>query len=76
MLTLLTLLAAIVAPGGGGLLGLLLTVAIVCVIIWAVYALLQWAGIAIPRPVQIILIALCCCVAIYWLFKFAAQLMG
>jgi hypothetical protein len=58
-----------------GLLGILLTVAIVCIVVWAVYALLQWAGIAIPRPIQIILIALCCIIAIYWLFKIAAQLM-
>lgn len=72
MNTLLILGALVVA---GGLLGLLLKVAIVCVIVWAVYALLQWAGIAIPRPVQIILIALVCIVCIYWLFEIAGALL-
>lgn len=64
----LLLLSAIVLAGGG-LVGLLLKVAIACVVIWAIYALLQWAGIVIPRPVQIILIALVCIVMIYWLFE-------
>lgn len=53
----------------GGLLGLLLKVAVCCVVIWAIYALLQWAGITIPRPVQIIIIALVCILIIYWLFQ-------
>jgi hypothetical protein len=56
-------------------LGLLLKVAIACVIIWAVYALLQWAGIAIPRPVQIIFIALVCILIIYWLFEIFGALL-
>ena len=55
----------------GSLLGLLLEVAIACVVIWAIYALLQWAGIPIPRPIQIILIALVCIIVIIWLFKLA-----
>jgi O-antigen ligase len=53
----------------GGLLGLLLKVAIVCVVVWAIWQLLAWAGITIPRPVQIILIALLCILLIYWLFQ-------
>ena len=53
----------------GGLVGLLVKVAIACVIIWAIYALLQWAGISIPRPIQIILIALACILVIYWLYE-------
>ena len=53
----------------GGLLGLLLKVAIACVIIWAIYALLQWAGITIPPPIRIIFIALACILVIYWLFE-------
>ncbi len=60
---------------GGGLLGLLLKVAIACVIIWAIYALLQWAGITIPRPIQIILIALICILVIYWLFEIFGSLL-
>jgi hypothetical protein len=59
----------------GSLLQLLLEVAIACVVIWAIYALLQWAGITIPRPIQIILIALVCIIVIVWLFKLAGVLM-
>ena len=51
--------------------GLLQKVAIACIVIWAIWALLLWAGIAIPRPVQIILIALVCIVVIVWLFQIA-----
>lgn len=65
-------IAALVAEGG--LIGLLLKVAIACVVIWAIYALLQWAGITIPRPVQIILIALACILIIYWLFAIFGML--
>jgi len=66
--------ALLVAIAVSGLLGLLLKVAIVCVVIWAIYALLAWAGITIPRPIQIILIALFCIIVIYWLFEIFGQL--
>jgi hypothetical protein len=65
------LLAAAVLVGGSGLLAILLKIAILCVVIWAVFALLAWAGITIPQPVRIILIALACIVAIIWLFQLA-----
>lgn len=68
-MTVLTL-AAIVF-GGGSLLGLLLQVCILCIVVWAIYALLQWAGITIPRPIQIILIALICIIVVVWLFRVA-----
>ncbi len=66
MITLLTL-AAITFPSG--VIGLLFKIAIICVVVWGIYALLQWAGIAIPRPVQIILICVICIILIYWLFE-------
>lgn len=66
---------AVVTTNGGGLLGILLEFAIACIVIWAIYALLQWAGITIPRPVQIVLIALICIIAIIWLFRVAGQFM-
>ncbi len=66
-MSLLIAAAALAFPGGA--LGLLFKVAIACVIIWAIYALLQWAGVTIPRPVQIIFIALACILVIYWLFE-------
>ena len=59
----------------GGMVGLLMKVAIACVVIWAIWALLQWAGITIPRPVQIIFIALVCILIIYWLFEIFGSLL-
>jgi hypothetical protein len=55
------LLALVMSPA----IALLVKVAIVCVILWAIWALLAWAGVTIPRPVQIILIAIGCIVGIY-----------
>lgn len=66
-LALTTLLAAF--PGTDSLLGLLLLVAIACVVIWGIYALLQWAGIQIPPPVRIIFICLVSIVLIVLLFR-------
>jgi uncharacterized RDD family membrane protein YckC len=57
-----------------GLLGILLKVAIACVVIWAIFALLAWAGVTIPPPVRIILIALGCILLIYWLFEIFGSL--
>ncbi len=65
----MTLLLLTIALGGHSLIGLLFTVAVACIVIWAIYALLQWAGITIPRPIQIIIIALFCILVIYWLFQ-------
>lgn len=65
-------IAAMAFPAGA--LGLLFKVAIACVIIWAIYALLQWAGVTIPRPIQIVFIALACILVIYWLFELFGML--
>lgn len=67
MHSLTLLLGAVVVAGS--LVGLLLKVAILAVVIWAVVALLRWAGITIPEPVRIILIALVCIALIYFLFE-------
>lgn len=61
-------LAAIVI-GGGGLLSVLLQIVILCIVIWAVYALLQWAGVTIPRPLQILFTAIFLIIVIIWLFQ-------
>jgi hypothetical membrane protein len=66
MQTLLFLSAVLVS---GGLVGLLLKIAILCVVVWAIFALLKWAGVTIPEPIRIILIALFCILAIYWIFE-------
>lgn len=58
-----------------GLVGLLFKVAIACVVLWAIYALLQWAGITIPQPVWIIITALVCILLIYWVFQIFGALM-
>ena len=68
-------MTVIAAVETSGLIGLLLKVAIACVIIWAIWALLQWAGVTIPRPVQIIFIALACILIIYWLFQIFGALL-
>lgn len=39
------------------MLSLLIWVAIACVVIWAIIALVRWSGIPIPQPVWIILTA-------------------
>ena len=66
MIALLSLLAV---ESAGGLVGLLLYVAIACIVIWAIWALINWTGVSIPEPVRIIAIALLCIVAIVLLFR-------
>ena len=46
-----------VIPSSGGLIGLLVWVAIACIVAWAIIALIKWSGIPIPQPVWIILTA-------------------
>jgi len=55
MNSLLAVLA--VLPGTGSLIGLLVWVAIACIVAWAIIALIKWSGIPIPQPVWIILTA-------------------
>ncbi len=38
--------------------GLLVTVAIIAIVAWAIFALVKWSGIPIPQPVWIVLAAL------------------
>lgn len=47
-----------VLPAASSLVGLLIWVAILAVVVWAVIALVRWAGIPIPQPVVILLTAL------------------
>lgn len=61
--------------GGGGLIQLLVTVAIACVVIWAIIALVKWTGIVIPQPVWIILTAFICIAAIVLIARFFGLLM-
>lgn len=41
----------------GSLIQLLIWVAVACIVVWAIIALVKWSGIAIPQPVWIIFIA-------------------
>lgn len=41
----------------GGLIGLLVWVAIACIVGWAIILLIKWSGVPIPQPVWIILTA-------------------
>lgn len=52
-----TLLLLAVLPSTGSLLSLLIWVAIACVVVWAIIALIKWSGVPIPQPVWIILTA-------------------
>lgn len=54
---LLPILASAIAPTSA--VGIIVTVAIACVVIWAVVALIKSTGIAIPQPVWIVFVALC-----------------
>lgn len=67
----LILLAEFAVPSANSLIGLLFTVAIICVVVWAIVALVRWAfpTFRLPEPVRIILIALACIVAIIFLFR-------
>lgn len=49
-----------VLPSAGALISLLIWVAIACVVVWAIIALVRWSGIPIPQPVWIILTAFVC----------------
>lgn len=51
----LTSILAVVSSGS--LVGLLVWVAIACIVAWAIIALVKWSGIPIPQPVWIILTA-------------------
>lgn len=68
-MNILSLISLAVIPSTGSLLGLLRWVAIAAIVIWAIYALLQWAGVSIPPPVRIIFIALVCIFLIIFLFR-------
>lgn len=41
----------------GSMIGLLVWVAIACIVAWAIIALVKWSGIPIPQPVWILLAA-------------------
>lgn len=68
-------LAAYVPPSTDSLLGLLQVIAIICVIAWAIYALLQATGWVIPAFVRIIFIALISIVMIVLMFRMVGFLM-
>jgi len=56
----LSLLAVGALGSTGGLVGLLVYVAIAAVVVWGIIALVKWSGIVIPQPVYIILVCLAC----------------
>lgn len=74
MITTTLLLAAVVFPGGW--LGLLLKIAIVCVLAWGARELIAWSGWTIPRPIEIVVICLILIVILYWIFELAGMAIG
>lgn len=69
----MTILFAVLA---GGWIGLLVDIAIVCVIFWVIWALIQWWGVTVPRPVMIFLQAIAAIVLIILVAKLAMMLVG
>jgi hypothetical protein len=61
------LLLSIAFPTGP--LGLLFKIAIACVIVWGIYAIIKWLGWPIIEPVRIIFIVIVSIVILYWLFE-------
>lgn len=54
-MNMLALLALV--PSTSSLVGLLVWIAIACIVAWAIIALIKWSGIPIPQPVWVILTA-------------------
>lgn len=52
-----TLALLAVLPSTGSMLSLLIWVAVACIVVWAIIALVRWSGMPIPQPVWIILTA-------------------
>lgn len=72
-LSLLALLAEV--PSTSSMIGLLVWVAIACVVIWGIIALVKWSGITIPQPVWIIFTCFACIALILLIAKFFGLLM-
>jgi hypothetical protein len=52
-----SLLASLAVVSSGGLIQILVYVAIAAIVIWAVIALVKWSGLPIPQPVIIVFTA-------------------
>jgi hypothetical protein len=74
-MNLVPILAAYQPPSTGSLLGLLQLVAIICVVAWAIWALIKATGWAIPAFVRIIFVAPVSIVLIILMFKLVAFLL-
>jgi hypothetical protein len=70
-MSLLLTLASVSFPGG--IIGLLFKLAIICVVIWVVWALGTWAlaksGKTVPYPLVVIFWGVVAIIVIYWLFQ-------
>lgn len=65
----MTLLLLAAVPSTASLIGLLIWVAIACVVIWGIIALIRWSGVTIPQPVWIILTCFICIALILLIAK-------
>ena len=61
---------------GAGWIGILVDIAIVCVVIWAIFAFIQWIGWTIPEPVRIFFIAVIAIVVVLLIAKLAMMLLS
>lgn len=61
---------------GGELIGLIITVLIICIIIFAAIRIAAWAGVSIPQPVMIVIWAIVAIVCLIYLARFAGISVG
>ncbi len=77
MITLLTLASSGIFPGGA--IGLLFKLAVICVIIWVVWAIGSWliakSGKEVPYPLYVIFWGICALIIIYWLYQLVLLIM-
>ncbi len=71
MSTLLTLASASLFPGGA--IGILFKIAVICVIVWVIWAIGSWAlaksGKTVPYPLVILFWGVVALIVIYWLYQ-------
>ncbi len=70
-MSVLALLASTIFPGGA--IGILFKIAVICVIVWVIWALGSWAlaksGKTVPYPLVVIFWGVVALIVIYWLYQ-------
>ncbi len=70
-MSVLALLASALFPGGA--IGILFKIAVICVIVWVIWALGSWglakSGKTVPYPLVVIFWGVVALIVIYWLYQ-------